>query len=104
MSTLFRLHASPVVDFELQLSIGTLLGSLVAAPIADRIGRKWSIVFWCVVLHVGLIVQITAPDRHWYQVMIGRLITGLGVGGASLLVPMYQGESAPRHIRGAMVW
>ncbi|KAL1999756.1 hypothetical protein VTN02DRAFT_4073 [Thermoascus thermophilus] len=85
------------------LSIGTLIGSLVAAPIADRIGRKWSITFWCVILHVGLIVQISAPNRHWWQVMIGRFITGFGVGAASLVVPMYQGESAPRHVRGAMV-
>jgi MFS family permease len=35
--------------------------------------------------------------------VIGRWVTGLGVGGCSLLVPMYQGESAPRHIRGAMI-
>ncbi|KAI5290649.1 hexose transporter hxt1, partial [Ascosphaera acerosa] len=35
--------------------------------------------------------------------MIGRLITGLGVGSLSLLVPLFQGETAPRHIRGAMV-
>lgn len=80
------------------------MGALIAAPIADRIGRKWSISFWCLVLHVGLIVQISAPPGKWYQVVVGRWITGLGVGSCSLLVPMYQGESAPRHIRGAMVW
>ncbi|KAJ5557947.1 hypothetical protein N7535_009440 [Penicillium sp. DV-2018c] len=85
------------------LSIGTLIGALVGAPVADMLGRKWSITVWCLILIVGLIVQITAPDRHWYQVVIGRWVTGLGVGGCSLLVPMYQGESAPRHIRGAMI-
>ncbi|XHG05203.1 hypothetical protein AWENTII_008450 [Aspergillus wentii] len=35
--------------------------------------------------------------------MMGRFVTGFGVGACSLLVPMYQGESSPRHIRGAMV-
>ncbi|OJJ51803.1 hypothetical protein ASPZODRAFT_127938 [Penicilliopsis zonata CBS 506.65] len=35
--------------------------------------------------------------------VVGRWVTGLGVGACSLLVPMYQGESAPRHIRGAMI-
>ncbi|KAJ5951597.1 Major facilitator superfamily domain general substrate transporter [Penicillium vulpinum] len=85
------------------LSIGTLIGALVAAPVADKMGRKWSISFWCIILIVGLIVQITAPDGHWYQVVVGRWVTGLGVGGCSLLVPMYQSESAPRHIRGAMI-
>jgi MFS family permease len=85
------------------LSIGTLVGALCGAPIADKLGRKWSISLWCVILIVGLIVQITAPSGNWVQVVMGRWVTGLGVGGCSLLVPMYQGESAPKHIRGAMI-
>jgi sugar porter (SP) family MFS transporter len=85
------------------LSIGTMIGALVGAPVADKLGRKWSITLWCMVLNIGLIVQIAAPDGHWYQMVVGRWVTGLGVGGCSLLVPMYQGESAPRHIRGAMI-
>lgn len=74
----------------LQLSIGTLIGALVAAPIADKIGRRMSISLWCVVVSVGFVIQI-ASVTAWYQVMIGRLIAGLGVGALSLLVPMYQG-------------
>ncbi|KAL2823858.1 general substrate transporter [Aspergillus pseudoustus] len=85
------------------LSIGTLVGALCGAPIADKLGRKWSISLWCVILTVGLIVQITAPSGNWVQVVLGRWVTGLGVGGCSLLVPMYQGESAPKHVRGAMI-
>ncbi|KAK2745863.1 hexose transporter hxt1 [Myotisia sp. PD_48] len=85
------------------LSVGTLIGALIAGPVADRIGRKWSISAWCIVLHIGLIVQMTAESPKWYQVVVGRWIAGLGVGSLSLLVPLYQGESSPRHIRGAMV-
>lgn len=85
------------------LSVGTLIGSLCGAPIADWIGRRWSITFWCIVLIVGLIVQMTTPSGHWWQMVVGRWVTGLGVGGCSLVVPMYQGESSPRHIRGAMI-
>ncbi|EEA19568.1 hexose transporter hxt5 [Talaromyces marneffei ATCC 18224] len=85
------------------LSIGTLIGALVGAPIADRIGRKWSISFWCIILCVGVTVQISSSQGKWYQVAVGRLIAGLGVGALSLIVPMYQGESGPRHIRGALI-
>ncbi|KAH8703802.1 putative MFS monosaccharide transporter [Talaromyces proteolyticus] len=85
------------------LSIGTLIGALTAAPIADRFGRKWSISGWCVILCVGVTVQISSPSGKWYQVAVGRLIAGLGVGALSLLVPMYQGESGPRHIRGSLI-
>ncbi|KAH0489420.1 hypothetical protein TgHK011_009851 [Trichoderma gracile] len=84
------------------LSIGTLIGALVAAPIADRVGRKPSISLWSLVVSIGFVIQI-ASVTAWYQVMIGRFVSGLGVGALSLLVPMYQAETAPAWIRGAMV-
>lgn len=49
------------------LSVGTLMGALIAGFVADRIGRKWSISAWCLMLHLGLIVQISASDHKWYQ-------------------------------------
>ncbi|KAF2636009.1 general substrate transporter [Massarina eburnea CBS 473.64] len=84
------------------LSIGTLVGSLVAAPIADKFGRKISITFWNIIFCVGVIIQITTTEA-WYQIAIGRMVAGVGVGGLSVLTPMYQSETAPRYIRGALV-
>jgi len=78
------------------------MGALIAAPIADKFGRKPSITFWCLIFCVGVIVQITTSS-HWYQVAIGRWVAGLGVGGLSVLTPMYQSETAPRYVRGALV-
>ena len=43
------------------------MGALIAGPIADKIGRKWSISAWCVMLYIGLIVQMTAEQSKWYQ-------------------------------------
>ncbi|RAL15580.1 sugar porter family MFS transporter [Aspergillus homomorphus CBS 101889] len=85
------------------LSVGTLIGALIAAPIADRVGRKWSISGWSAMVCVGITVQITSPSGKWYQVAMGRWVAGLGVGALSLLVPMYQAETGPRHIRGSLV-
>lgn len=84
------------------LSIGTLMGALIAAPVADRLGRRPSISIWSFVVSAGFIIQI-ASDRAWYQIMIGRWVSGLGVGALSLLVPMYQAETGPPWIRGALV-
>lgn len=84
------------------LSIGTLIGALVAAPFANRVGRRLSISGWCVVFALGLVVQI-ASEYAWYQVMIGRLVAGIGVGALSILVPLFQSETAPSHIRGGVV-
>ncbi len=80
------------------LSIGTLFGALLGAPIADKIGRKKSIMFWCVIFSVGIIVQIAATNK-WYQIMMGRFVAGLGVGALSLLVPMYQVSNRLRQNR-----
>ena len=84
------------------LSIGTLLGALAGGPLADLIGRKYSIVFWNVIFCVGNIVMISSTDK-WYQIMLGRFVAGWGVGALSLLVPMYMAETGPRHIRGALI-
>lgn len=84
------------------LSIGTLVGALTAAPVADAFGRRPSISFWCVIVAVGFVIQVAASSA-WQQFMIGRLVAGFGVGALSLLVPMFQAETAPPWIRGALV-
>lgn len=84
------------------LSIGTLVGALLAAPIADKIGRRPSISIWSIVVSAGFVIQV-ASSTSWEQFMIGRLVAGFGVGALSLLVPMFQAETAPPWIRGALV-
>lgn len=78
------------------LSIGTMFGALLSAPVADKFGRKICIIFWNIMFCIGVIIQITATNK-WYQVALGRWVAGLGVGGLSVLTPMYQsGESSAR--------
>ena len=79
-----------------------MIGCLLAAPISERSGRKLSITFWCVIHIVGIIVEM-ATDTKWYQVAVGRLVAGLGIGGLTTIVPLYQSEAAPVQIRGAIV-
>jgi SP family sugar:H+ symporter-like MFS transporter len=83
------------------LSIGTLFGALAGAPTADLLGRRRAMQVECLVFCVGVIVQITTKSQ-WAQFAVGRLIAGLGVGALSAAVPMYQAETAPPQIRGAM--
>lgn len=84
------------------LSIGTLCGALIGAPVADAIGRRPSISLASAVVAVGFLIQI-ASSTSWIQFMIGRLIAGFGVGALSLMVPMFQAETAPPWIRGSLV-
>jgi len=82
------------------LSAGTFFGALLSNPIADRLGRKWGLVFSCVIFVLGVGLQL---DTHWGTFVVGRVIAGLGVGAVSTIVPMYQSECAPKSIRGAIV-
>lgn len=84
------------------LMIGALAGSLVAAPITNRFGRRNSVSLWAVIYVVGQLIEITTITK-WYQLVVGRLVEGIGVGGMSVLTPMYQSETAPRQIRGALI-
>ncbi|KAL9126857.1 MAG: hypothetical protein Q9217_004165 [Psora testacea] len=85
------------------LSIGTLIGALIAAPFANKFGRKYSISAWCIVFSVGMVVQIAANTK-WYEIVVGRWVAGLGIGALSILVPLFQSESAPSHVRGAILF
>ena len=84
------------------LSIGCLIGSLIAGNLCDTIGRKMTISVSSLWTCVGTIIEV-ASMHAWYQHAIGRLVTGLGIGALSVAVPMYQSESAPAIIRGLIV-
>ncbi|KAG7094052.1 hypothetical protein E1B28_007671 [Marasmius oreades] len=83
------------------LSAGTFVGALLAAPMADYVGRKWGIVASCLVFSIGVAMQTASTAIPLF--VVGRVFAGLGVGLVSCLVPMYQSECSPKWIRGAVV-
>ncbi|KAF9265008.1 general substrate transporter [Marasmius fiardii PR-910] len=83
------------------LSIGTLFGALFGAPTADFLGRRYAMTVECMLFIVGVIIQITTT-HVWQQFAVGRLVSGVAVGALSAAVPMYQAETAPSQIRGAL--
>lgn len=84
------------------LSAGTFFGALMAAPFADLLGRRWGLFTSCaVVFNLGVILQTAATKQPMF--IAGRFFAGLGVGLISAQVPLYQSETAPKWIRGAIV-
>ncbi|MDO5554324.1 MAG: sugar porter family MFS transporter [Planctomycetia bacterium] len=81
--------------------IGTILGALFAGRPADRLGRK-PVLFW-----IGILYFVSALGSgiawDWWSLFIFRLIGGLGVGGASVVAPMYIAEISPPAYRGRLV-
>lgn len=80
--------------------LGCALGALLAGPAADRYGRK------PVMLITALVFALSAwgsGDANSAAVFIWyRLLGGLAIGAASVLVPAYISEVAPPAYRGRL--
>ncbi|MCI0542106.1 MAG: MFS transporter, partial [Verrucomicrobiales bacterium] len=72
---------------------GTVLGSLFAGVPGDRYGRRDSLLGLALLYFVSALGCAFAWD--WYSVVFFRFVGGLGIGGSSVLGPMYIAEIAP---------
>ena len=81
--------------------IGTVLGSLLVGKPCDRWGRRL-VMFWLALLFLVSAVG-SAFAWDWYSLVVFRFIGGLGVGGASVVSPMYIAEISPARCRGRLV-
>lgn len=95
-------HSSLIVSI---LSAGTFFGAIIAGDVAERIGRKWTVVMGCAIYIVGVVIQeITGPSVDALGTIVaGRLVAGLGVGFESAIVILYMSEICPKKVRGALV-
>ncbi|OAQ62826.1 MFS sugar transporter [Pochonia chlamydosporia 170] len=83
------------------LLLAAWLGSLVNGPIADRFGRKGSMLAAVVVFVLGSGLQ--AGARSIGVLFAGRAIAGFSVGMLTMIVPMYMSEVSTPGIRGTLV-
>ncbi|MGD6808375.1 MAG: sugar porter family MFS transporter [Candidatus Bathyarchaeia archaeon] len=81
--------------------IGAILGALLGGFLADRLGRKYSIVAGSVLFILGTIIVVISPGLSIF--VVGRILIGIAIGIASFIVPMYISEIAPERIRGSLV-
>jgi major inositol transporter-like SP family MFS transporter len=80
---------------------GAAFGALFGGRVADRIGRKRTLLVCAGLFLVGAIGCALAPG---VQVMVAaRIVLGLGVGAAAVTCPLYLAEMAPADRRGRMV-
>jgi MFS transporter, SP family, arabinose:H+ symporter len=80
---------------------GTILGAIFAGIPGDRYGRRDSLRVMAILYIISALGCAFAWD--WYSLVCFRLIGGLGIGGSSVLGPMYIAEIAPAKWRGRLV-
>jgi sugar porter (SP) family MFS transporter len=74
---------------------------LVAGVLADKLGRRITILLAAVLFTLGALLEAISPNTT--ILVIGRLIVGFGVGVASVAAPLYAAEQAPTRLRGRFV-
>uniref|UniRef100_V5GJV6 Major facilitator superfamily (MFS) profile domain-containing protein n=1 Tax=Kalmanozyma brasiliensis (strain GHG001) TaxID=1365824 RepID=V5GJV6_KALBG len=82
-------------------TVGAILGSIVAGRMADWLGRKKVMVGAGILFLLGAMEQ--AASQVVRELVLGRVLVGLGVGMASMVVPTYLAEIAPTKVRGRII-
>lgn len=82
------------------LLFGAAAGAVGSGKLSDNWGRRKTILLLAVLFLTGALACVFAPN---FEVMVlGRIILGLAVGGASTVVPVFLAELAPYEIRGSL--
>ena len=81
--------------------IGCLIGSTFAGWLSDQIGRKAGLLFSAYAFAISSAGIL--PDLGLTMFIVFRLIGGLGIGVASIVVPLYISEIAPTKMRGRLI-
>lgn len=80
---------------------GTVIGSLLAGVPGERYGRRNALRL------MGVLYLLSAVGCafawNWHALVAFRFIGGLGIGGSSVLGPMFIAEIAPAKLRGRLV-
>ncbi|OBT96002.1 hypothetical protein VE01_06759 [Pseudogymnoascus verrucosus] len=80
-------------------NIGGIFGSLLCIYFGDRLGRRRVIAIAASVAMIGAILMATAFGTA--QLIVARLVLGLGTGGYLATVPVWQSELSRASDRGA---
>lgn len=98
-------HEMGLSDIQIGVVLSSLvfaaaLGAMIGGQISDKIGRRKTIILLAVTFFIGTATVVLSPN--YAMLVIGRILLGLAVGGASAVVPVYLAEMAPFEIRGSL--
>jgi SP family arabinose:H+ symporter-like MFS transporter len=82
-----------------------LIGTIIGAMSAGIPGQKWGGRETLRILAIFYVISALgcAFAWNWYVLLAARFIGGLGIGGSSVLGPVYIAELAPAKMRGRLV-
>ena len=81
--------------------IGSMLGSFCGGMIADRIGRRSTLLWGGTIFIAGSLLAALAPEV--YSLMAARELLGVAIGFTSVTAPVFVSELAPPQSRGTLI-
>ncbi|MFA5094123.1 MAG: sugar porter family MFS transporter [Candidatus Omnitrophota bacterium] len=97
----FSLSAVLVEKVVSAVLLGAVIGAAFSGAMADRLGRRRSIVLTAVLFSAGAIGAALSPSIP--LLIAFRFLIGLAIGVASYVAPLYISEISPPDVRGALV-
>lgn len=103
MSLSSQLNLTPATEGLVSSSLifGAAFGAVTGGNLSDKFGRKRMIQILAIIFFFATLGCSLAPNVP--IMVISRVILGLAVGGASVIVPTFLSEMAPKEKRGRMV-
>ncbi|KAH6981371.1 general substrate transporter [Ilyonectria sp. MPI-CAGE-AT-0026] len=83
------------------IQAGAFAGCIFSMWLANKIGRRLSLISASILVFIGVALQ-AAANGHIASLYVGRFVTGIAIGIASTVNPLYVSENAPRGIRGLL--
>lgn len=83
------------------VTLGAAFGAIISGHLSDKAGRKRLIIALSMIFFIGTLGCALAPNVT--SIILFRILVGLGVGGASVVVPTYLSEISTTELRGQMV-
>ncbi|MCB2357846.1 sugar porter family MFS transporter [Clostridium estertheticum] len=97
----FKLSQATVGFVSGVLALGAMAGCLLAGFASDRLGRKKIMLCAGILFTLSSLILAISPSVE--ILIVGRILSGVAIGMASTIVPLYISEVAPAKIRGTLV-
>ena len=81
--------------------VGAVIGAVIGGILTDRFGRRGLIILAGMIFTASAIATALAPTVNW--LIVDRVASGLAIGIASFISPMYIAELVPSKVRGSLV-
>lgn len=79
--------------------LGAFVACFLAWPLTNRLGRRKALMLSSLVFCIGALIQ-TINTHSLMAFYIARVVAGLGLGAATVVVPMFNSEMMPKEMRG----